>query len=307
MNEGKVLSFIDQIEADRQQKVQDNELTNSIEYKYKCLNKAKDDCKRACLSKIFEKFYRNSIPLNDEYKNACSEDIKSDIPGFVKGRGHEDLVYYVGENINKSPAARRIMCAVQEMVNETFKEKEMNINNYQASDLVFQMDDNLEKKIDVASQDLELDDLSERIKENVKSTVAAEITRAKREKDEAKAVEAELANDINITNEAAIDFALEMKGLTDKKVFQPSLFEGIMIGKLERASLMAESGTNSVYLYNALTEYGMPENNSFASPEEIALVESVREYTLLNISKALRLENFNLSMIRELAQDYATR
>ena len=306
MNEGKVLSFIDQIEADRKQKVQDNELTNSIEYKYKCLNKAKDDCKKACLSKIFEKFYRNAIPLNDEYKNACSDEIKADIPGFVKSRGCDDISYYVGEKIHTSEAARRIMESVRSIVNETFKEKEININQYQASDLVFQMDDNLEKKIDVTTQDLELDDLSEIIANNVKTTAAAEIMRAKREKDEAKAIETQLANDINITSEAAIDFALELRGMKEKKIFQPSLFEGIMIGKLEKASMMAESGTNSTYLYNALSDYGMT-SDSFATPEEIAFVESVREYTLLNIAKALKLENFNLSMIRELAQDYATR
>jgi hypothetical protein len=79
-----------------------------------------------------------------------------------------------------------------------------------------------------------------------------------------------------------------------------------MIGKLEKATLMKESGANSTYLYNALAEYGI-ENDSFASAEEIAFVESVREYTLLNISKALKLENFKLNDIRMLAQEYATR
>lgn len=308
MNEGKVLSFIDQIEADRQQKVQDTEFTNSMEYKYKCLNKAKEECKSQCLAKIFEKFYRNSVPLNDEYKSAYCDDLKADIPGFVKSRGHEDLVYYVGEAMKKgSPAARRIMESVQAIVDESFKEKEMNIADYQASDLVFKMDDNIEKKIDVTTQDLELDDLSQIIADNVKSTAAAEIKRAKREKENAKAIEAELANDLSVTNESAIDFALELRGMKDKKIFQPSLFEGVMIGKLEKASLMAESGTTNTYLYNALADYGMGTNDSFATPEEVAFVESVREYTLLNISKALRLENFNVGMIRELAQDYATR
>lgn len=308
MNEGKVLSFIDQIEADRQQKVQDTEFTNSMEYKYKCLNKAKEDCKKQCLTKIFEKFYRNAIPLNDEYKTAYCDDLNSDIPGFVKSRGYDDLVYYVGEAMRKgSKAACRIMESVQAIVDESFKDKEMNIADYQASDLVFKMDDNIEKKIDVTTQDLEMDDLSQIIANNVKSTAAAEIKRAKREKDNAKALESELANDLSITNESAIDFALELRGLKDKKVFQPSLFEGIMIGKLEQVSMMSESTTNSVYLYNALADYGMGENTSFAIPEEIAFVESVREYTLLNISKALKLENFNLGMIREMAQDYATK
>ncbi len=306
MNESKVLNFIDQIESERQQKTQDNTLINSMEYKYKCLDKAKEDCKKQCLAKIFEKFYRDSIPLNDEYKNACSDDIKSDIPGFVKSRGYDDLVYYVGEAMRRgSKAASRIMESVKSIVNEAFKDKEMNISDYQASDLVFKMDDSTEKKIDIATQNLELDDLSKIISDNVKSTAVAEIKRAKREKDEAKALEAELANDLSVNDETTLEFALELRGFKDKKIFQPSLFEGIMIGKLEKASVLIESGANSVYLYNALTPYGI-DNQSFATAEEVAFVESVREYTLLNIAKALKLENFNLAMIREMAQDYAT-
>ena len=307
MNEQKVLSFIDRIEADKQQKVQDTEFTNSIEYKYKCLNKAKEDCKKHCLAKIFEKFYRNAVPLNDEYKTAYCDDLKSDIPGFVKSRGYNDLVYYVGEAMKKSPAACKVMEAVEGIVESTFQEKEMNLSDYTADDLVFKSDDILETKINVTAQDLNLDDLAEVIKDNVKTTALAEITRAKREKDNVKAIEAELANDLSITNEAAIEFALELRGLKDTKVFQPSLFEGIMIGKMEKASLMAESTNPSVYLYNTLVEYGMPENNSFASPAEIAFVESVREYTLLNITKALKLESFSLNDIRELAQEYAAK
>jgi hypothetical protein len=306
MNETKVLNFIDQIESERQQKAHDNEHSNSIEYKYRCLNKAKEDCKKQCLSKIFEKFYRDSIPLNDEYKNACSNEIKSDIPGYVKSRGYEDLVYYVGEAIPRCEAANKIMNAVNSIVEETFKDKEIDIANYQASDLVFKMDDSVEKRLDVAAQNLELDDLSQIISDNVRSTAVAEIKRAKREKEANKALEEELANDLSITDEPTLEFALELRGLKDKKVFQPSLFEGIMIGKLEKATLMKESGANSTYLYNALAEYGI-KNDSFASAEEIAFVESVREYTLLNISKALKLENFKLNDIRMLAQEYATR
>lgn len=308
MNEQKVFGFIDKIDSDRREKIQDTELQNSMEYKYKCLQNAKDDCRKQCLSKIFEKFYLNAIPLNDEYKNACSEEIKSDIPAFVKHRGHEDLVYYVGEALKRcgreGNPAKSIMEAVDAIVDGAFRDKEMNLKDYQSSDLVFKMDDEIVKKIDVASQDLGLDDLSKVIADNVQSTAEAEIIRAKKEKEEARALEAQLANNLNITSEAAIENELALRGLTDKKIFQPSLFEGIMIGKLEKTSLMAESGS-STYLYNALSEYGINSDGSFASPEEVAYVESVREYTLLNISKALKLENFTLNMLREMAQDYA--
>ena len=56
MNERKVLSFIGQIEAERQNAVRDTEFKNSLDYKYKCLNNAKEECKKQCLAKIFEKF-----------------------------------------------------------------------------------------------------------------------------------------------------------------------------------------------------------------------------------------------------------
>ena len=169
------------------------------------MEKAKDECKKHCLSKIFEKFYRDSIPLNEDYKSACSEDIKSDIPGFVKSRGYDDLVYYVGEaNRRGCRAASKMLESVQTIVDETFRDKEMNIADYQASDLVFKMDDSLEERINLATQNLELDDLAQIIATNVKSTAKAEIERAKREKAEAKAIEADLANDLSVNDDATL-------------------------------------------------------------------------------------------------------
>ena len=57
--------------------------------------------------------------------------------------------------------------------------------------------------------------------------------------------------------------------------------------------------------------YGVTEStmDRFATPEEIAFVESVREYTLINIAKSLKLESCfsNLSQIRELAMEYAQK
>ena len=96
--------------------------------------------------------------------------------------------------------------------------------------------------------------------------------------------------------------------MNTKKFYQPSLFESVMINKMNH---VASESAMSTYLYDTLDMYGVTEStmDRFATPEEIAFVESVREYTLINIAKSLKLESCfsNLSQIRELAMEYAQK
>ena len=71
---------------------------------------------------------------------------------------------------------------------------------------------------------------------------------------------------------------------------------------------MEESGSlESDYIYNTLEEYGYTESSGeeSASKEELAFVETVKEYTKLSIVKSLKLEKFSLNDINELANEYA--
>lgn len=308
MDNEKVLNFIDSIEQERLNKIQDDDLKNSISYKYKCLDKAKNDAKEQCIAKAFEKFYMNAIPLNDEYKTAYKDDLCNDVNDFMKKRDCKSVSYYIGEAKKKgSIVASKMIDSVDKLVDETFKDKEMNISDCNADDLVFRMDDSTEKKIDIINQDLELDDISQVISDNVKSTAMSEITRAKQEKENMQKIENELANDMSLTSEAAIERELSLRGLNEKTIFQPSLFEGIMIGKTNSVSMMNESSNNSPYLYNALSDYGISDESTGtnATVEEIAFVESVREFTLLNIERALKFKSYTLNDIRSLAHEYA--
>ena len=315
MNEDKVLNFMNSIDQQNSSMKADQAFKQSLDYKYRVLNQEKDKARAECLSRIFEKFYRSAVPLNDEYKCAYNSELNNDMPDFAKSRGAEDLAYYVGEAKKRgSKAATRIMESVNQIVNAYFEDVEMNINKVDDPEkMVFKMDDATEERIDAVSRDMEMDDLASVIHDNVKATALSEISRAKAEKEASKKVEEELANDMNVTSESAIDFALQLRGYTDKKIFQPSLFEGIMLGKLSRNAMLCESGLQTpVYLYNTLDMYGFTATESasddvhYATPEELSFVESVREYTCLSIAKALGLENFNnLSMIREMAQKYA--
>lgn len=95
----------------------------------------------------------------------------------------------------------------------------------------------------------------------------------------------ELKNDPKITSEAAIDRHLNLKGVNDVKFYQPSLFEGIMINKL---NLIKESGEE-------------------VSPEDAnkkAFFESMKEFTKLSVLDALYLENVAQNQ-KKIANDYA--
>lgn len=311
MNEERVFNFIDTIEKERQNELADERFKTSDVYKRRIIDSAKENAANECLSKIFEKFYIDAVPLNDDYKCAYHDGLCNDVHKFASDRTDgKTLSYYVGEAIKSgSVPAKRIMESVTKIVDEYYADKEANLGDINTEDdLVFKMDDDTEQKLNVINRDLELDDLSQIISDNVRVTAASEIARAKAEKEKIKEVERELSDNLSVNNESAIETELELRGMSKKKFFQPSLFEGIMINKLNNVT--AESAS-STYLYDTLEMYGMTEStvDKFATPEEIAFTESVREYTLLNIIKSLKLENCfnNLQNIRDLATEYAQK
>ena len=71
---------------------------------------------------------------------------------------------------------------------------------------------------------------------------------------------------------------------------------------------MEESGSLiSDYTYNTLEDYGYTESSEdgSASKEELAFIETVKEYTRLSIIKSLKLEKFTLNDINDMANEYA--
>lgn len=218
------------------------------------------------------------------------------------------MVYYVKEGIRKgSPAAKKIMDATDKIVQDDYNNKAMNVENLSAEDMMFRANDETIKKIDAVSNDMDLPDLSQAIKDNVKMAAMSEIKRAKEEKENIKNLEKQLSQDMSITTQAAIESALELHGITEKKNFNPTLFQGIMIGNVNKYQVLKESGLlKPQCVYGTLDEFGFTESvEATDSVEVIAFIESVKELTKLSIVKALKLERFDPRTITEMANDYA--
>ena len=306
--ERTVLDFMDRVKQKRRDEQKENEFKQSSTYKLRELDKQEKKARCDCANMVFAKLYRDAVPLSDDYKVAHKDDLDNEIREFISARAPQgDIEYYVREAIKKgSKPAKDIQESVDRIVNNFYAEKAMDINKWNVEDLVFRTGEDTQQKINAITQDLALDDVTQIIRDNVKSSAISEITRAKKEKQEIEELENELSNDMKVKTEEAIDYRLALAGLTERKVFNPSLFQGIMIGKVNQLIKMQESGTlGSDFLYNTLEDYGMMESTQEPSIEERAFVESVKELTKIQLIKTLCMERFKLQDIRDMASEYA--
>lgn len=311
--ETKVLSFMEQVQEAKLIKEEEDAFKQSTDYKLKTLDKCEDEARSICLDRIFARIYKDAVPLNDEYKQAYMDDLDASFKDFMNTRCPKGIEYYVKEGLRKkSPFAKRVLEAVNNLVEEEMRDKSMRIEEINTEDLVFNNSDVVQKKLDVIGQDLSVPEISQAIKDNVRQTALSEITRAKENKEALKELEIELANDVNMNTEEAVKEALEIRGYGQIQDYVPTLFESVLINKLNKIQPKYESGElQDVYLYGAVTDYGKTEpvsesgEVSFASMEDLAFVEAVKEYTGLSMLKALKLESFTKTYVSDLAQQYA--
>ena len=295
----KVVDFINSVDQEKQKDDQMAAFYNSDTYKRNLLDKECDKGKNMCLKYVIGNCYQNAVPLSDEYKNACGSDLCD------KGTDHlpDDLLMYFKETIKKGTCGdrcKKVVEAVCKEVDKQYMDKRLDPKNYKPEELVFKMDPEMQTRMDVISKDMEIDGITNLIRDTVKSTAESEITRAREEKEKNKELEKELANDLNVTSESAIDRELQMRGMNQKKFFQPTLLQGIMIGNADRSEeLMKES-----YTYHALEDYGLKTDNN--DPMYAAFVESVAEYTWNVFEESfLNKKKKPLREIQNIAYEYA--
>ena len=303
----RLLDFIDNIENEERNKKAESDFKNSDTYKLRMIDKSRDEAKKEYLTKVLSDTYKDAIPLNDEYKVAYKDDIDKCFRDFLNERCPQGVEYYIKEAIKKNSGfAKKVLEAVNHLVDEKYNKLSLKLEEVTDEDLVFNNDKDEPKKVNVVGRELNTDEVASIVKDNVKQTAVSEIQRAKEEKEKLQAVEDELANDVKMNTPQKVEEAMRLKGL-GQGYYKPSLFNGIMISNMNKIQAKMESGDNCEYsTYDALKDYPMTLNES-ATPQELAFIESVKEYTGYALVKALKLESFDMYKIDNLAQSYAQR
>lgn len=277
--EKKVLSFMDNIDRRSDLDREKDELRNSLDGKLRILDREKAAAKNHCIRCIFAKIFKDATPLNDDYKTAYSDELKNSFGDFINNHsGGKSVDLYIREAIKRSPFARRVVEAVDDMINNEYRTKEMNIDNIDPEELVFKSSDETTKKLDLISQDLNGEDISQRIKDQVRATALSEIRRAKEEKEGLKKFELSMSKDPSITTPTAVETALEMKGITDKRYYTPSLFESVVINKYNNIQKEIKEGSYiDMPLYDTMEmyrEWNIPDDDKAITESAFSVLKS---------------------------------
>lgn len=278
----RVQKFIDLKNKEIEKEKTINDINTNYELKMRKLNKECENGKSVCIDHILGRIYKDALPFNDPKRNCSDEVAANQMHDYINTRtGGKNSEYYIREGIKKtnSSTLKNILTESEKIVKKFYSEKASNIGKINVNDLNFNMNDKSED-LDKITKKLELDEVSKIIRDNVEKSINDEIKRSQKEEEYNSSLEDKLSKDPNIVDDTSMESALnKMNVLHEPTVYQPSLFEAIMIGN---TTLMEFSSENAVFY------------------------ESVREYTKLNISKALKLESFSINDIKKLANQYVS-
>lgn len=304
--ESKVINFMDEVEKIKNSQNAEEQYKQTDDYKLKCIKNEKEKAKGICLDAIFSKIYKDAIPMDDSYKISHGKDLDTEFNDFINMRCHKGMEYYIKEAIkNGSEPAKRLMEAVDTLIKEEYQDKELNIKDTNVNEIPFDVNsDSVQDRLKVISSNMNLPEISEIIKDNVKAQVREEIEKSKKEDEDMKNLQDELNNDPTITSEGAIEKALNLRGIGLKKEYTPSLIEGIMVNKLNTLKESSE---------NIIKEYSPEDDNTNESLSidadalnKLAFIESVKELTKWNIVSTFNLEKVNKYTSKKIANAYAS-
>lgn len=278
--ESLVMDFINNKNNEQATKNGFETIQASPEIKYRKLD---NECKKGtsiCLDTILGKVYKDALPFEDPQKNCSDATARDAIHDYIDKRtGGKTSEYYIREAIKRtnSPTLKKLLMEAENIAKEFYAEKAKDIGVINIKDLNFNMNKSSED-LDKITKKLELDEISDIIRANVEKSIKDEAEKAKREAEYTQKIEDSLAENPDVTDDASMEAALEkINFIPQPTVYQPSIFEAIM---MKNASTMTESVGNEI------------------------IIESIHEYTKLNMTKALRLEQFNLNNLKELANSY---
>ena len=278
--ESKVLDFINAKNKELGIVNTQNALDNDPALKMKKLN---DECKKGtsiCIDTILGKLYKDALPFDDPKKNCSDDEVRDEIHDYIARRtGGKGSEYYVREAIKRtnSKALKELLSISESISSNFYKEKVKDIGSIRVKDLNFNPNLNTDD-MNKITRKLELDEISNIIMNNVQTALKNETDKANRETEYYNNIENQLADNPEVQDDSSMESALEkMRVIGRPTVYQPSLMEAILLGKTRT---MKESTGNDIIL------------------------EAVEEYTKLSISKALKLEKFDLDSVKKLANSY---
>ena len=279
-------TFLSELKKREEQEMLAQQYKETPKYKLAAIDDAKTQGLENCAAGVICKLYRDSLPIDDDYVNSYQTDLDDSIVSSIKKQQPKGVYVFLSDCAEKgSKPAQLLVEAIREEINEKCSKFYEEFDEIDPDKIELGPDSQpINDAIEKVNAKMDYDQISSIIENNVKQTVQNEIQTQKEEDAKVKALEEELSADPNVQTESAIEAALMREGMS-RKIYQPSLFNGIMIGKVKEFTEDSDLDTEHV--------------------QKKAFFEAVKEYTKYEMLSTLNIFNPRQSELDNLANKYA--
>jgi hypothetical protein len=240
-------------------------------------------------ARVFTTIYKDALPFDDSHKALYRKSLEQKVLSCM-GKDSEGGVYQaLKDAARKGSQPARVICESAEREVKNFCDKlyaeDVSIDDVENTDMSPEST-NVAVMADKITSDMNADQVSAMIADNVKNAITNEMTVSKEEDAKLAELEASLASDDKVVNEEAVEIALIGAGFTPGQIYQPELFTGIMTGEMNKIINESWDGEQK---------------------QKKAFYESVKEMTALQTLQTFGLIDINANNVDKIARDYASR
>lgn len=286
-----------------------------------------DHGKLLILKDVLFEMYRDALVLDDSFKEAKESHIKHTISEYVDSKGGYALL----ENAVRtsgSPLLKEMKVLIEKTASKVARRKQAEIKDNQTpvNQIEFELDTDEKKGLDLGKADLNLDRISDMVKAKVLTVIKDEQARQVKEDQLYEDIEAE-AQQQNIPAKEASQKIIFNKPVLEESTLFNSIFRNIYKTYVtENISIQTDNTDSGDAFMDALdydvnaedkdtvddgVNFGSEKNSrndvELINDEEMSidmdliLAESIANYTLMDLTYTLKLENYTNLDIRNMS------
>lgn len=278
-------AFLSNLEERRKSSEATARFRKSKSYIWGQIKNKKEEGARNAAEKVFLSIYNNALPIDANHRVVFESNLNNAIMRHVTESGASDVYDYLQKASKRGSIPAKTICESANAYMERACEKYYHEEDIDPDEIDTSKDSDIVTSAVVKiTSDMNADEVSAAIENNVRATIAREMEISKQEDQKLADLEEQLANDDSVKEEADIDDIMYREGFGNKRIYKPTLFTGIMIGKV-----------------NTYTEEGELDGPEI---QKKAFYESVKELTALQTLHTLGCIDINVNNVDKYARKY---
>lgn len=278
------------------------------------IHKIEESCRNGVFKDLLYSLFENCLYLDEDFIVAKEGNLRDLINTYVDEKGG---YIFLKESYrrNKSPFLKALIEACDKTTMKVTKRKLKEAKDSGTAEIKFDLDDEENNDIDLEKKNMHMDELSDLVKQKVLTVVQDEkVRQQKQEELEQDLTDQQEAGKIK-ENFSVFHSPVEESTLFDS-LFRSSCKEAMESASAINSSLRPDDDAEETEKYDISAtnqDVQIDHDSTFDAPEsenvisdidmDLALVESITKYTLMEMLYTIQLENYNFKDIQKISQN----